>query len=131
MGTVVSFMGEAALLACSVSVDLNPVRAGIATTPEESQFTSGWDRILSKKCVMLLDWDGPGLRRDKRGAIPDDLAPILDRLGVDRSNCVHRVREFGRMFKQAAGRASSLAHAAPRCSRCWFEGKAAAQLAFM
>src|SRR5262249_6593024 len=38
-------LDEAAILACSVYVDLNPVRAGIAATPEESQFTSGFDRI--------------------------------------------------------------------------------------
>ena len=35
------------------------------------------------------------------------------------------------MFKQAAGRASSLDRAAPRCSRRWFQGKAAAQVALM
>jgi REP element-mobilizing transposase RayT len=232
-------LDEAALLACSVYVDLNPVRAGIASTPEESQFTSGFDRIRSlagtpgalpssleerspdgldrpdgwlceltlsetgvvpsagqadglpaapsytplplepiasdyvaaagsradagashaasgtpiqavlerplparasdqgflpiepRKYVMLLDWTGRELRRDKRGAIPEDLAPILDRLGVDRSNWVDTVREFGRMFKQAAGRVSSLMRAAPRCSRHWFQGKAAAQAAFL
>ena len=232
-------LDEAALLACSVYVDLNPIRAGIASTPEESQFTSGFERILSlagtpgeldlsreensadtfdhpsewlceltlretdvvpgtgqaedllaepletvppcepiesdhvdvverqapaassatvstvprqaaskrplparasdqgflpietRKYVMLLDWTGRELRRDKRGAIPDDLAPILDRLGVDRSNWVDTVRDFGRMFKQAAGRASSLVHAAPLCSRRWFQGKAAAQVAFV
>jgi REP element-mobilizing transposase RayT len=234
-------LDEAALLACSVYVDLNPIRAGIAATPEESQFTSGCDRILSlagapgglhspreensaetidrpnewlceltlretdvvggtgqaahspaapaetgpprepvatdhvdvdvagrrapacssagvssvpgqamserplparasdqgflpietRKYAMLLDWTGRELRRDKRGAIPEELAPILDRLGVDRSNWVQTVRDFGRMFKQAAGRASSLVQAAPRCSRRWFQGKAAAQVAFL
>src|ERR1039458_555745 len=38
---------EAAILACSVYVDLNPIRAGLATTPEESAYTSGRDRIRS------------------------------------------------------------------------------------
>jgi hypothetical protein len=42
--------------------------------------------IETRKYVMLLDWTGREMRRDKRGAIPEDLAPILDRLGVDRSN---------------------------------------------
>jgi hypothetical protein len=59
------------------------------------------------------------------------LAPILDRLGIDRSRWVNTVRDFGRMFKQAAGRATSLPRAAPRCSRRWFQGKAAAQFAFL
>jgi hypothetical protein len=52
------------------------------------------------------------MREHKCGAIRDNLAPILDRLGLDRSNWVKTVREFGRMFKQAAGHASSLARAA-------------------
>jgi hypothetical protein len=38
------------------------------------------------------------------------------------TNWVNTVREFARMFKQAAGRASSLARAAPRRSRRWFQG---------
>ena len=82
---------------------------------------------------MLLDWTGREIRENKCGAIPDNLAPILDRLGLDRSNWVKTVREFGRMFKQAAGRASSLAAraAAARCSRRWFQGRTAAQAAFV
>ena len=61
---------------------------------------------------MLLDRTGRELRADKRGAIPDHLAPIMERLGLNRSNWVETVRGFGRLFKQAAGRSSSLVDAA-------------------
>ena len=87
-------------------------------------------RCASSFRTVTIRLDGPG-RRDKRGAIPEDLARFLDGLGVDRSNWVRTVRDFGRMFKQAAGRASSLVQAAPRCSRRWFQGKVAAKVAFL
>ena len=38
---------EAGLLACSMYVDLNPIRAAMAQTPEESVHTSAYDRIKS------------------------------------------------------------------------------------
>ena len=38
---------EAGLLACSMYVDLNPIRAAMAQTPEESLHTSAYDRIQS------------------------------------------------------------------------------------
>ena len=82
-------------------------------------------------CVMLLDWTGRQLRAGKRGLIPDHLAPILERLGLNRLNWVETVRGLNRMFKQAAGRTSSLVDATSRCSRRWFQGKAAAQAAFV
>ena len=61
----------------------------------------------------------------------DHLAPIVERLGLNRSNWVETVRGFGRLFKQAAGRSSSLVDAAARRSRRWFQGKAAARTAFV
>jgi len=38
-------LDEAAIAACMVYVDLNPVRAGLAATPEDSNFTSIQERI--------------------------------------------------------------------------------------
>jgi hypothetical protein len=36
------------VLACSIYVALNLVRAGMAATPEQSEFTSAWDRIRGR-----------------------------------------------------------------------------------
>jgi REP element-mobilizing transposase RayT len=160
-------LDEAALLACMAYVDLNPVRAGIAETPETSQFTSAYERIKATKqrdqdrdsmgrrkgfspyrwtpdcwlspielakevadetkhraifrashkgCLpitladylSILDWTGRQIRKKKRGSIPSDLAPILERLGLVSDGWVTMVTEFGRLFRGDAGKPTSL-----------------------
>ncbi len=90
----------------------------------------GFLPLQTDKYRKLLDWTGRSVRSDKRGAIPSELAPILERLQVNGDNWVETVRNFGVWFKRAAGRAVSLADAAAGNGRQWFQGLAHAQSAF-
>ena len=45
---------EAGLLACSMYVDLNPIRAAMAETPEEAIHTSAYDRIKALQGETIL-----------------------------------------------------------------------------
>jgi len=47
-----ALLDEAGLLTAMVYVDLNPIRAGIAETPEESEFTSVFDRVRGLKSAQ-------------------------------------------------------------------------------
>jgi len=44
-----AIIDEAGLLACSMYVDLNPIRAAMASTPDDSIHTSAYDRIKALK----------------------------------------------------------------------------------
>jgi REP element-mobilizing transposase RayT len=65
--------------------------------------------------LKLLDWTGRQIRRDnKKGRIPAELAPILERVGLSGELWCDVVKRFGRIFKRVAGTPESLAKEALR-----------------
>jgi REP element-mobilizing transposase RayT len=67
-------LDEAALAACLAYVDLNPIRAGIAETPETSQFTSVYERIQGLREVAEI----PDKAADGPSAVPNLAAQNAD-----------------------------------------------------
>jgi REP element-mobilizing transposase RayT len=63
---------EAGLLACSMYVDLNPIRAALANTPEESVHTSAYDRIQALEGKTI-----PSAAADLVAIATDEAARII------------------------------------------------------
>jgi hypothetical protein len=68
---------EGAVLACMAYVDLNPVRARMATSLEESRLTSVHDRIRAKRARRSLEKAGDrGQESGKRELTPEQMAMV-------------------------------------------------------
>ena len=158
------------------SVDLNPIRAGMAQTPEESDYTAIQQRILERDpefagrkpdaiekvpedlqtsigklmpfanqapdnseraipseirdYLELVDWSGRALIDGKRGSIPDNLPPILQRLKIDHSAYVKFInRSEKSRFSNFIGPVEAMRNLAERFGKSFLMGQtAAAQL---
>ena len=122
-----ALLDEQALLTCMAYVDLNPIRAAMAQTLEDSDYTSIQERIKSKDSKLLnlgfgendisftlsdycqlVDATGRSIRVDKKGYIDDSLPPILKRLGLDELTWLDELNQFKTKGKKAIGRIQKL-----------------------
>lgn len=132
-----ALLDEGAILSCMAYVDLNPVRADIAATPEQSDFTSIQLRIKAaikgeqpkellaftgneheqnptgirfslKDYLTLVDETGRVLKEDKRGAISSKATNILTRLQISNESWLKLSTGFETIFTGAAGTAEHL-----------------------
>ncbi|MGB5247803.1 MAG: hypothetical protein WBM54_14730 [Woeseia sp.] len=126
-----ALLDEAAVIQCMAYVDLNPIRAGMAKTPEASDHTSVKARINGlpgalaptadeqsnvfalpialKSYLLLVDRTGRALRSGKRGRIDPELEPILRRLQQkDTATWLLDMRDLTRRYCRAIGSAVSL-----------------------
>jgi hypothetical protein len=80
--------------------------------------------------LNLLDWAGRLTRTDKRGAIPDELAPILARLGIESDELVDTVDKLTQRFRRMIGSMEEMAARAAEAGRNWFQGQSQASVIF-
>jgi REP element-mobilizing transposase RayT len=128
-----ALLDESAVLACMAYVDLNPIRAKMAKTPETTKHTSikkrihadkqGWQQPQSlmpfvgnhrqnmpkgiaydlKDYCDLVNMTGRCIREDKAGYIDSKQSPILERLGLASEQWLTLSTEFEKHFCYAAG----------------------------
>lgn len=148
-----ALLNEAALLQCMTYVDLNLIRAMIANTPEGSDYTSVQTLIHNKlrelipfddqtddgvaglpfdfgSDLTLVDWNGRVVRNDKRGFIPDDFPPILERLNIQPEQWARSVKYLGSRYYLAVEPIAKMADFWPHLDRLWLKGKRFAEECF-
>ena len=82
--------------------------AAVAPVPAARASNKGCLAMPFAEYLQILDWTGRVWRSDKRCAIPDGLAPILERLALTDESWMNLVRDFRRKFRRAAGRPESM-----------------------
>ncbi|MBP7867833.1 MAG: hypothetical protein KA419_18030, partial [Acidobacteria bacterium] len=87
--------------------------------------------VTAAEYYRVLDAVGRVVRPDKAGAIPADLAPILERLSLDASEWLASVRCYERRFRRVVGCAGRLAGLARAAGLRWFQGVAACRKLFL
>jgi len=140
-----ALLDESALLRCMAYVDLNPIRARFATTPEASSHTSikarleGKDRhlvpfadaginseaslpIQRQDYLQLVDWTGRRVGKSKRGHIPACVPPILERLHLDGDAWMREMEHYGRWYYRAVGSLQAMQSYCEYLGQRWLKG---------
>lgn len=130
-----ALLDTSSLLKCMAYVDLNPVRANEATTPETSAHTAVrariegrdqklapmadrrshdfdrtyWLPIRHQEYLQLVDWTGRQIHPTKRGRLYAKIPPIIDRLSsASKRSWVNEMTHLTRNYVRAIGTHTSL-----------------------
>ena len=136
-----ALLDERALLTCMCYVDLNPIRAGMAKTLKDSEFTSIQERIEQNSTwlsgfgkgdkdlpfylssyIDLVDDSGRCFRDDKRGYISAKTANAIDQIGINPESWIDELKGFKSIGFSAVGTAEQLKEFSIKTKRKWTLG---------
>ena len=106
------------------------VRLGTESTTPWRASDKGLLPIRLEDYLQLLDWSGRAVRDGKSGSIPNHLAPILDRLGINKHLWTDLVMHFDSWFGHIVGRAHQVVSRATAAGRHWYQGRSRCAEAF-
>ncbi|WP_157489606.1 transposase [Lysobacter sp. Root916] len=138
---------DRAVLAAMAYVDLNPIRAGMASDLAQSHHTSAHVRLRgvshdaakamlqpvagsSVACLpirlgeylALLEWTGTQVRPAKRGSIALSAPSVLAKFDARPDRWMARVKSIGSGYWRAVGEVQDLLEIARRLGQCWLKG---------
>lgn len=154
-----ALLDERAELQAMAYVDLNPIRAQMADSLKNSDFTSIQTRLDKSQSlrkplllpfagnshrsnnpehipynlidyIQLVDWTGRQIKAGKRGYIKDDIPPIFERLKMNTSAWLHNCEHLEKNYHRVIGSSARLQEFCEKLKQQRVVGITAARLAF-
>ena len=149
-----ALLQEGALLACMAYVDLNPIRANMATTLQESDNTSIQERLRhyeaeslmafkptqsEKDCnktylpftleeyKSLVDWTGRQIRENKPGYIPSSVPSLVKDVGLNPAQWLKQATRRRGNGPSIVGPLTSIQQWATKIGLKWIKGQSIAR----
>jgi len=76
-----------------------------------------------KDYLTLIDWTGRAIRDDKKSAIPNHIAPILQRLQINENAWLTNVSYFEHRFVKVAGQLDAVRRYSRKLKQAWLKGQ--------
>ena len=143
-----ALLDEAAAIACMAYVDLNPIRAGITQTIEDSAHTSIKKRLVQlnekqlneavdsisgsihertlsirlKDYIELVEWTGKHIVHPGKAQIPAHLNSVFERLSLNQKEWLHQLNGYGSRYYRAVGALEAMKEKAKQLNQQWIKG---------
>ena len=136
-----ALLDERALLTCMAYVDLNPIRAGLAKSLHDSEFTSIKERIEENQTdllgfgygdndlpfyltsyIDLVDQTGRAIRNKDHGFIPEKMTSALSDLNLNPDTWLDELKGFKSFGFSAVGTVHQLKNYSHKTGKNWSVG---------